>query len=61
MKERDLFYRGKEEIWEGCFEQNFIGEEQGLEVVMVSHWLRAVVSVLLLGQGEIFLIFVKSR
>ena len=61
MKERNLFYTRKEEIWEGCFEQKFIGEGQGFEVVMVSHWLRAVVSVLLLGHGEIFLLFVKSR
>lgn len=38
-KERDLFYTGKEEFWEGCSEHKFIGEEQGYEIVMVSHWL----------------------
>ena len=55
-KERDLFYTGKEEIWEDCFEQKFTGEERGIVILLASHWLRAVVSVSLLEQGEIFLL-----
>lgn len=36
-------------------------EEQEFEVLVVSHWLQAVVSVLFLGQGGIFHLFLKSR
>ena len=36
-----FFYRGKEEVGRGCFEQKFIGGKWEFEVVMVSHWLQA--------------------
>lgn len=35
--------------WEGCFEQKFIGGEQEFEVLVVSHSLQVVGSVLYLG------------
>ena len=47
---RPAFIRFQEEIGEDCFGQKFTGGEQSssLEVVVVSHYLRAVVSTLLL-------------
>ena len=39
----------------------FIGEGQEFEVKVISHWLQAVVSALLLGQSGLFLPFLKER
>ena len=46
---------------ESCSEEKLLEEKQGFEVVVVSFWLQAVVSVLLPGQGGVFLPFLKSR
>lgn len=34
------FYRGKEEVKRGCYEQKFIEEKWEFEAVVTSHWLR---------------------
>lgn len=44
----------------GYLEQNFIEEEQEFKVLVVSHGLQAVIRGLLLGQGGIFLLFLKA-
>lgn len=46
---KSAFIRFWKEIEERGFEQKFIDEEQGLEVIAVSHLPQVVVSALLLG------------
>lgn len=41
----------------GCLEQKFIREEKKFEVVVVSHWLQVVVTVLLPKEGGVLLFF----
>lgn len=55
------FHQVAGEVGEGCFEQEFIREGQELEVVESPDQQEAVVSVLLLEQGGIFLPFLKRR
>lgn len=43
-----------EEIGEHCFEQKFVRKEQEFKVVAVSHWLQAMVSLLLLRNAKTF-------
>lgn len=50
-KGRLAFIGFQEESREGCSEQQLMGGEQAFEVVVVSGWLPAVVSALMLG-GE---------
>lgn len=50
-KGRLAFIGFREESGEGCFELQLMGGEQAFEAVVVSGWLPAVVSALMLG-GE---------
>lgn len=38
--EEPFFYRGKENVGRGCFEQKFIGGKWELGVVVAFHWLQ---------------------
>ena len=49
-----------EETGEGCFELEFTVGEQEFQAVAGAHLLQAVVSALFLGQGGIFLLFLKA-
>lgn len=46
----------RKKLREGCFEYNSPGEEQAFEVMVVSHWLQVVGSLLLLRHVEILLL-----
>lgn len=52
--EEPFFYRGKEDVERGCFEQKFIGGKWEIGVVAASHWLQ-VRAATVAGREEIFL------
>lgn len=53
QREGQLLLGFRRTFEEGCFEQKVTGKQE-FEVVVISHGLQAMVSALLLGQGETF-------